>query len=354
MELGAPPTWWLEMSETTKARRWSAVAGHHGCFRCLGRHGIEDCPDLPDSEKVFLWREYRKTVYGRRHTAPSFAPTTGDAGGEAAAAMVGQDRQVQSDRGRLPEPRWGDGQQDGQRRRSERPPGAYRGTAGTSAPPQQKARAGLSIEDRIIAHAFGVSDMDPTQTARAIIENRRRRGKHRGRQTARKSRGWPPPPQHSPGRKRQQNRQRRGHQGRGQHAPRTRAQPRHGQGRGQGQPTSEAWSATRDQVEALVTNRLAAAGSALRGNPRAASPMRPSPRVVVDVRLVPPTPRPPTSWTAWARSLFGAGPPSQPNEMIRADLQGACIQIPLGGTSVPGVTFPGGGWPPDSGDPFRG
>ena len=27
----APPVWWVEMSETTKATRWSAVAGHHKC-----------------------------------------------------------------------------------------------------------------------------------------------------------------------------------------------------------------------------------------------------------------------------------------------------------------------------------
>jgi hypothetical protein len=354
MESDAPPAWWVEMSETTKARRWSAVAGHHRCFRCLGPHGIEDCPEMPDAEKVFLWREYRKTIFGRHHAVPRFAPTVRDTGGETAAATVGRSGQVQPDQGRPPEPRWGDDQQEGQTQSSERPPGAYRDRAGVSAPPRPKARPGLSVEDRIIAHAFEVPSMDLTQSAREIIENGRRRGKYRGRETARKSRGRPPPPRQPPGRKRQQNRSHRGHRGRGRHAPRPGAQPRHGRGRGQGQPASEAWSATRDQVEALVANRMAAAGSVLRGNPRAASPRRPSPRVVVDVRLVPPTPRPPTSWTAWARSIFGAGPPSQPNEMIRADLQGAYIQIPLGGTSVPGVTFPGGGWPPDGGDPFRG
>jgi hypothetical protein len=353
MESDAPPAWWVEMSETTKAGRWSAVAGHHRCFRCLGQHGMEDCPVMTDSEKVFIWREYRKTIFGRNHPVPRFSPTIRDTGGGAAATTGGRRSQVPPDRGRPPEPRRGDDQQEDHRRNSERPPGAYWDPVGLSAPPRQKARVSMSVEDRIMAHAFGVSDRDPLTTAREIIENRRRRGKHRGRQAARKPHGRPTPPRPSNGRKHNQGRQRRDHQGRRQNKQQPRAQPRHGRGQGQEQPTGEAWAATRDQVGALVADRLAAAGGALRGNPRAAPPVQPSPRMVVDIHLVPPTPSPPTSWTAWARSLFGAVQPSQPHGIVRVDLQHACLHIPWNGTHVPGVTFPGGGRPPDGGDPFR-
>ena len=266
----------------------------------------------------------------------------------------GRRNRVPPDRRRPPKPRRGDGLQEDHRRNSERPPGAYRDPVGLSAPPRQKARASMSVEDRIMARAFGVSEEDALTAAREIIENRRRRGKHRSRQTARKSSGRPTPlrrPERQ--RKNKPGRPRRDHQGRGHNKQQPRAPPRPGRRRGQGQPASEAWSATRDQVEELVADQLAAAGGARRGNPRAAPPVQQPPRVVVNMQLVPPTPSPSTSWAAWARSLFGTGQPSQPHDMVRVDRQHAYMHIPWDGTYVPGLPFPGGGWPPDGGNPFR-